>query len=185
LSGSGPHVAYLVRDYLATGQAKAKLLDCDGSLAASLALMVKMSGWQSIDGAISMMQCLGLEQRAISPLIQPMYDMLLKYRTGSGDLSKYADYLIYAAAGASATAVAFDILERCIKEVGVENFSSQAFYDAAIKYKTDGELRKSYPIMGFGQTRRHLGQFFAIWKVNAAEQSFRWIGEWVQSRVEP
>jgi len=185
LSGSAPHIAYLVRDYLATGQTKAKLLDCDGGLSSILAFMVRMNGWQCMDGAISMMQCLGLEERDISPLTQRMYDMLLRYRTGGGDLSKYADHLIYAAAGASATAVAFDILNRCIREVGAENFSSQAYYDAAIKYQTDGELWESYPVMGFSQTRRHLGQLFAIWKVNAAEQSFKWIGEWVETRVQP
>jgi hypothetical protein len=185
LSGSAPHEAYLVRDYLATGQTKAKLLDANGSLCANLAFMVKMNGWQCMDGAISMMLCLGLDERDISPLTQRMYDMLLKYRTGGGDLSKYADYLIYEAAGASTTAVVFDILDRCIKEVGAENVSSQAYYNEAIKYQADDELWKNYPVMGFSQTSRVMGQFYAIWKVNAAEQSYRWIGEWVPSREEP
>ena len=131
------------------------------------------------------MSCLSWADRDKSPLVQRMYDMLLRYRTGGKDISNYADNQAYEGAGASFVAVPFDILDRAVNEVGAQNFNGQAYYDAAIKYKTDGPIWENYPVNGYSETKRTLMDYTALWRINAAEESFKWAGEWLPIMLAP
>ena len=185
ISSQSPQGAYFWRDYLAAGYHKAKVLDPDGSMSSALPFFTAMNGWGPLDGAVWGMSCLSWADRDKSPLVQRMYDMLLRYRTGGKDISNYADNQAYEGAGASFVAVPFDILDRAVNEVGAQNFNGQAYYDAAIKYKTDGPIWENYPVNGYSETKRTLMDYTALWRINAAEESFKWAGEWLPIMLAP
>lgn len=180
-----PQGAYLWRDYLAAGYSKAKVFDPDGSMSSALPFFAAMNGWGPLDGAIYGMSCLSWADRDRSPLVQRMYDMLLRYRTGGGDISNYVDNQAYEGAGSSFVAVPFDILDRAVREVGAGNFNGQAYYEATIKYKTDGPIWENYPVNGYSETKRTLMDYTALWTINAAEKSFTWTGKWLPLILEP
>jgi hypothetical protein len=73
----------------------------------------------------------------------------------------------------------FQILETVIKTTGAENFNPQAFYDAAVQYKTTGPLWEGQPQWSFSETKRYLADDIAIYKFDALAKELVWVdGLW-------
>jgi hypothetical protein len=49
-----------------------------------------------------------------------------------------------------------EVLQQAVKNVGAENFNGQAYYDAALNYKTTSSIWAGCPGFSFSQTRRKL-----------------------------
>jgi hypothetical protein len=75
----------------------------------------------------------------------------------------------------------FDILTAAVAKVGAENFNGQAYYDAAVKYKTVGPMWEGYPQWGFSETKRWLVDDFLLYKLDAKTESLVRIGDWLHS----
>ena len=66
----------------------------------------------------------------------------------------------------------FDILKNAIEEVGAENFTGQAFYDAAGEYTIGGPLFEGYypETWGFTETKRYVVDHALIQEFSAEHQ---------------
>ena len=69
-----------------------------------------------------------------------------------------------------------EILQEAIEEAGAENFDGTAFYNTAIKFKTQWE---GYPELSFTESRRYTPEYCAIWEWSAAEQELVDVSGWV------
>jgi hypothetical protein len=49
-----------------------------------------------------------------------------------------------------------EVLQQAIQNVGAKNFNGQAYYDAALNYKTTSSMWAGCPEFGFSETRRTL-----------------------------
>ena len=67
-------------------------------------------------------------------------------------------------------------MKQATEEVGAENFDGQAFYDAAVKYKTAWE---GYPEWGFGETKRYLINDVQIFEWSAEADDLVRVSDWM------
>lgn len=134
-------------------------------------------GWDAVDR----MLCDGVSAwwNSAAPIVDLAKDILYRYRSGE------AEDLIYAGSsyvGAFVQTYAiFEILKNAIEEVGIENFDSQAYYDAALKYKVTWE---GYPAWSFSETKRYLVDYVDMYEWQREADDLVRVSDWIPIVVE-
>ena len=173
--------------YLAAGHTKAKLIDPDGNIFTMLGAMTDMNGWEPYDKAISMGPVLGWGEREKSVVVQRLWEMLHDYppyKETDAEIERYSTVDLGYVAGGQSIAIVYDILGRALKKAGGQHLG-RAYYDAAVKYKMDTSLWRSYPAWSYTETKHYLAEDMAVFRINATKQSLDWTGEWVPLVEDP
>ena len=139
--------------------------------------LVDQCGYERLDGALA--TNMGLMWNEQNPMVDLAKELLYGYHPEEAEDIIYAGFAYVG--GFNQLTATFHILEEAIDQVGAENFSGQAFYDAAVNYKTNWE---GYPEWGFSETKRYLADHIAIYEFNAEAEDLVWIGGWLPLVLE-
>jgi hypothetical protein len=138
-------------------------------------LLVDQLGYEALDGTLFANESLWWNES--TPIVDLAKELLYRYRPSEAEeiINRGNGYV-----GAVHQVIAiFQILEQAVAEVGAENFNSQAFYDAALKYKTEGPMWEGYPQWGFSQIRRYLTDHIVIYEFSAEAQDLVRVSDWL------
>jgi len=118
-------------------------------------------GWDILDGAYSDSVCPWWTEEGFA-LVDLAKQVLNEYRAGE------AEELIHSGTGyLGGFHNMFEIcqvIQQAVDTVGVDNFDSQAFYDAALAYRTGGEYWVNYPEWSFGPDKRFLADNIRVYE---------------------
>jgi hypothetical protein len=143
--------APFLRDLRAAGS-QATLLDCCGSMGSYQRMYVQMVGWDMLDGCYSTSDSYSWSDSG--PLIDLAKTLVHKYHS-AGEAQDILSSQGYPEPIPMINGI-LEVLQQAVKNVGAENFNGQAYYDAAISYKTTSSLWEGYPEFSFNETRRKL-----------------------------
>jgi len=130
----------------------ATFIDPSAGAASYRGFLVDMLGYGALDGTLTSNSAPFWSDK--TPITDLARELLQRYRPQQAEDVIYAG-LAYVG-GVHNLLNTFQILANAIEAVGPENFSGQAFYDAAITYKTSGTLWEEYPQWEFTETKRYL-----------------------------
>ena len=168
--GANAGVTGFLRDFRARGY-KAKWLSLDAFPSAK-GLALDMCGWEALDGTLSLLPTRWWDEAY--PVVELAEKLLHMYHAGK------AEELIHAGIGYIGSFhgayMFFDILRETVREVGAENFDSQALYDAAVKFRRAYE---GYPEWGFTETKRCAMGRGAIYEWQAKVGDLARITDWL------
>lgn len=145
-------------------------------------LLVDCFGWEPpLDGMIS---------TAVHPwwgeaytMIELAEETLHEYRSGEVEdvIDAGCNYI-----GTFQTWYAIlEILKAAVEEVGAENFDGQAYYNAAVKYRSSGPIWEGYPPdWGFSETRRCWQNHQMIYEWSAEAKDLVRVSDWLPLVVE-
>jgi hypothetical protein len=142
------------------------------SMAANVDLLAKICGWGFLDGSLSPSICLWWNVPA--PVVDLVKSLIDRYRRAEADDIMHS--------GSSYLGVfnnmrsTLEIVAAAVKEMGAENFDGQAFYNAALNYKTNWE---GYPQWGFSETERTLIKDIQIYEWSAEAQDLVRMSDWL------
>jgi ABC-type branched-subunit amino acid transport system substrate-binding protein len=159
-----------VREFRARNK-EAVLVGTD-AVAAAQDSLVKMCGWEDVDGAlVTSFTPLWTEQYS---LVTQAREILYKYRAAIADeiISSGLGYL----GGFHSVYTFFELLRQAVAEVGIQNFNGQAFYNKAVNFSITWE---GYPEWGFTPTTRYTVKHTAIYKFMAVVQSLVRVSGWL------
>jgi ABC-type branched-subunit amino acid transport system substrate-binding protein len=143
--------------------------------------LVDELGYEALDGTLFANESLWWNES--TPIVDLAKELLYRYHDSSE-----AEEIMNAGSGyvgATQQMVAvLEILSQAVAEVGAENFNSQAYYDAALKYKTEGSMWEGYPQWGFSQTKRYLTDHMVIYEFSAEAQDLVRVSGWVPLVLE-
>ena len=143
--------------------------------------LVDQLGWEALDGVLAVNMSLMWNEPV--PVVDFAKTLLHRYHSkGEADSAIYAG-LAYVG-GIQELVAFFQILETAIKAVGAEDFNPQAFYDAAVQYKTEGPLWECHPQWSFSETKRYLADHIAIYKFDASAKDLVWVDGWIPLVLE-
>ena len=176
-SGGYPSI-YLLRDLRAIGS-KAKMIDGVSSMLSYKKLFVDVVGWEGVDGTLTTNESWYWNDS--SPFVDLAKELLQRYRPSQAvEIMDAGGYV-----GPATQVIAiFEVLQQAIQKVGAENFDGQAYFDAAIDYKTTSPIWKGCPQWGFGQTKRYLIDHHALYEFSASEQDVVRITDWLPQLME-
>ena len=139
--------------------------------------LVEKSGWEALDGTLSANVSLYRDQS--TPMVEQAKMILQRYHPG--EVEDILDEGLSYTGGWHNLTAAFEILKQAIEEGGAENFDGQAFYDAAVEYRTTSPMWEGYPEgWGFTETKRYLVNDVTIYEFDAdAEDMVRIIDDWL------
>lgn len=139
---------------------------------------VEKCGWAALDGTLSANVSLYRDQS--TPMVEQAKLVLQRYHSPGEAKAILDEGFSYPGGWHNLTAV-FEILKNAIEEVGAENFDGQAFYNAAVEYRTTSPLWEGYPEgWGFTETKRYLVNDITIYEFNAqAEDLVRITDYWL------
>jgi hypothetical protein len=149
---SGTMLGYLLRDLRSFGS-DAKTIDCLASMGSYRTFYSDMVGWEALDGCYSTSNSFYWTDS--DPIVDLAKTLVQRYHSPSEAEEIIASGNGYVGPAAMMVAI-LEILQQAVKNVGAENFNGQAYYDAAINYKTTSPMWQNYPEFGFSQTRRML-----------------------------
>ena len=141
----------LLRDLRAVGS-QATLLDCEGAAGSFQRMYEQLVGWDMLDGQYSTSNSFAWSDTA-DPIVQLATTLVHRYHSSEAQGLMIGNTYVGPAAMMAAI---LEILQQAVKNVGAENFNGQAYYDAAINYKTTSPLWQNYPQFSFSETRRKL-----------------------------
>ena len=133
---------------------------------------VDKAGWQLLDGVMSTFVTRWWGEPY--PMVELAEDLIYKYRPGQAEDIIWSGQA-YVGSMSSFYPV-FDILRLAIAEVGVENFSGQAYYDTAVKYRVQLD---GFPEWHFGETERNLMHDAAIYGWSAPKKDIVRLSDWL------
>jgi hypothetical protein len=135
-------------------------------------LFVDMLGWELLDGMLTLHPTRWWGDSA--SLVELAENLLNKYHSNEAQqiISDGAGYI----GGFQQIYPMFDILREAIKEVGAKNFDGQAFYNAAIKFKSTYE---GYPTLEFTETARYLGTYHTLYEWSASAKDLVRVTDWI------
>jgi len=138
---------------------------------------VEKSGWEALDGTLSANVSLYRDQS--TTMVEQAKMILQRYHPG--EVEDILDEGLSYTGGWHNLTAAFEILKQAVEEVGAENFDGQAFYDAAVEYRTTSPMWEGYPEgWGFTETKRYLVNDVTIYEFDAdAEDMVRIIDDWL------
>jgi hypothetical protein len=147
-----------------------------GTASSYRGFLVDQLGWEALDGVLTPNMSLMWNEPV--PVVDFAKTLLYRYHSkGEAEATIYAG-LAYVGGIHNLVAV-FQILETVIKTTGAENFNPQAFYDAAVQYKTEGPLWEGQPQWSFSETKRYLADDIAIYRFDASVKDLVWVdGLW-------
>jgi len=141
----------VLRDLRAIGS-QATLLDCIGSMGSYERIDVQMVGWDLLDGQYSTSNSFAWSDPS-DPIVQLATTLVHRYHSSEAQGLMVGNTYV----GPAAMMVAIlEILQQAVKNVGAENFNGQAYYDAALNYKTTSSIWKNYPEFSFSETKHKL-----------------------------
>jgi len=108
------------------------------------------------------------------PMVNLAEDLLYEYRPSEAEDIIWSGQA-YVGSMSSFYPV-FDIFRETIEEVGIENFSGQAYYDTAVKYRVQLD---GFPEWHFGETERNLMHDVAIYEWSAQKQDIVRVSDWL------
>jgi hypothetical protein len=141
----------VLRDLRDSGS-QATLLDCIGSMGSFVRLHVQMVGWDLLDGQYSTSNSFSWSDPS-DPIVQLATTLVHRYHSSEAqELMAGNSYV----GPATMMVGILEVLQQAVENVKAENFNGQAYYDAALNYKTTGSLWQNYLEFGFSETRRKL-----------------------------
>jgi hypothetical protein len=162
-----------VRDFQARGYTTTYI---GGSAMTSFrGFIVDFCGWEALDGALTTSVCPWWnEESAIVDLAEALLD---RYRPDEAEDMIHAGtgYL----GGVHNMLEILEIVQAAVEEVGAENFDSQAFYDAAMNYRTAGPMWAGYPEWSFTETKRYLADHVMIYEWSAEAEDLVAVSGWL------
>jgi ABC-type branched-subunit amino acid transport system substrate-binding protein len=150
---SGTMWASFVRDLRAAGS-QATVLDCLASIGAYTKLYSQQLGWDLLQGQYSTANNLQWNETS-SPIVQLATTLVNRYHSGGEAQDIIASGNSYVGVAFMVTGI-LEVLQQAIQNVGAKNFNGQAYYDAALNYKTTSSMWAGCPEFGFSETRRTL-----------------------------
>ena len=63
--------------------------------------------------------------------------------------------------------------------MGAENFNAQAFYNAAMKFKTEGPIWEGYPEWNFTEARKYLPTDLFVYEYSAEAEDLVRVSDWL------
>ena len=174
-SGSGFAIPYILRE-LRAKDSKARLIDATGSVGSFKGFYVDLVGWKVIDGTLFTNQSIYWNES--TPIVDLVKELLYQYRPSE------AEEIINAGVGYVGAAhqmiAILEVLQQAIQKVGAENFDDgQAFFDAALSYRTASSMWEGYREWGFGQTKRYLMDHNVIYEFSAEAQDLVRVTDWL------
>jgi hypothetical protein len=149
----------LLRDLREFGS-EAKLLDCSGGMSSFAKVLVQLVGWDMLDGCYSTAQSYTWSDSA--PIVDLARTLANRYHS-EGEAQEILGVGGYAYVGPAHQLVPMlEVLQQAVKNVGAENLNGQAYYDAAIDYKTTSSMWSGCPEFSFSETRRKLIDYTLI-----------------------
>ncbi|MBM4463754.1 MAG: ABC transporter substrate-binding protein [Chloroflexi bacterium] len=149
---SGTMLGYFLRDLESVGS-NATVIDCLASMGSYRKFYADLVGWDVLDGCYSTSNSFYWTDS--DPIVDLAKTAVHRYRSSSEAAEIIAAGQGYVGVAAMLVTI-FEILQQTVEKVGAENFSGQAYYDAAKKYKTTSPMWQNYPEFGFGETKRLL-----------------------------
>jgi hypothetical protein len=139
--------------------------------------LVDTFGWEPLDGWLS--TSIGKWWTEHSGMVGLANELLYKYRVGQAEDIVYQG-MGYVGGFHNVYAI-LEVFKKAIEEVGAENFNGQAFYDAALNYRTTWE---GYPQWGFSETKRYLIGDVQVFEWNAEAKDLVRLSDWLPAVVE-
>lgn len=168
-----PALPYLfMKDFRAAG-GESKFLGTDPPLA-FLREIGEMGLWDDIDGSLFIRSSRWYNETG------PIIDITNQLLSENHSEEKAAEIREQGVAyiGVKQNYLMLDIVRKAVKEVGAENFDSQALYDAAISWQYEYEGITDF--MSFTQTERIPTHYYAVYETRGSEQDvFRLHEEWL------
>jgi hypothetical protein len=148
-----------------------------GCQAGMVGFMVKLFGWEFLDGWLTTSICLWWNQP--SPVVDFVKGILDRYRPGEAEdiMREGTGYL----GVSNDIRTTLQILAAAAEQVGAENFDGQAFYNAALNYKTNWE---GYPQWSFSETERILVKDAQVYEWSAEAQDLVRMSDWLPFATE-
>jgi len=174
IEAKGYPMGPFIREFQSRGY-RARFFDV-GTASSYRGFLVDQLGWEALDGVLTPNMFLMWNEN--DPVVDFAKTLLYRYHS-KAEVEK----TIYAGGayvgGIRELVAVFQIVETAIKAVGAENFSPQAFYDAAVHYKTTGTLWEGQPQWSFSETKRYLADDIAIYKFDASVKDLVWVDGWI------
>lgn len=139
--------------------------------------LVDMFGWKPLDGWLT--TSIGGWWSEGSAMVNLAKELLYKYRQGEAEGIIHQG-MGYVGGFHNAYAI-LEVLKKAVEEVGAKNFDGQAFYDAALKYKTAWE---GYPQWGFSETKRYLIGDVQVFEWSAKAKDLIRVSDWLPVVME-
>jgi hypothetical protein len=169
-------MASFIKAYQDVGYSGATFIDPSMGAASYRGYFVDLIGYERLDGTLTSNSSPFWSDD--TPIVNLAKELLERYRPGQAEEVIYAG-LAYCG-GVQNMVCTFQILINAIEAVGgAENFDGQAFYDAAVKFKTGGPLFEGYPQWEFTDTKRYLVDSVIISEFSASAQDLVSISGWI------
>ena len=153
----------------------ATFIDPSAGAASYRGFLVDMLGWEGLDGTLTSNSAPFWTDD--TPIVRLARQLLELYRPGQAEDVIYAG-LAYVG-GVHNLLNAFQILANAVEAVGAENFDGQAYYDAAIKFKTSGPMWEGYPQWEFTETKRYLVNSLIVSEFSAEVEDLVNLSGWL------
>lgn len=145
-----------------------------------LGFLRDMCGWEALDGMLTSLNSRTWHEPY--PIVDLAKEFLYRYRPGEAE--KVIDSGTIYIGGFQGAYALLEILQQAIEGVGAEDFDGQAFYDAAVRYKTAGAIWEGYPEWGFTETKRYLVDHVGVYEWSAEAGDMVRVSDWLSSEVE-
>jgi ABC-type branched-subunit amino acid transport system substrate-binding protein len=161
---------------------KATLLDCCGSMGGFLTTYVQLVGWDLLDGQYSTANSFYWTDTA-SPIVQLAETLVQRYHSAREAQELIGGGNAYEGPAFMLTGI-LEILQQAVKNVGAKNFNGQAYYDAALNYKTTSSMWAGCPEFSFSETRRKLMDHSLITGFEKDVQNYVTLSDWLPDIVD-
>jgi ABC-type branched-subunit amino acid transport system substrate-binding protein len=179
---SGAMFAALLRDLRAAGS-QATLLDCEGGMGSFQTMYAQLVGWDLLDGQYSTANSFYWTDTA-SPIVDLATTLVHRYHSAGEAQDIISGGNAYVGPAFMMTGI-LEVLQQAVKNVGAENFNGQAYYDAALNYKTTSSIWGGCPEFSFSQTRRKLMYHSLITEFKGGSvQNYVTLSDWLPDLVD-
>ena len=137
-----------------------------------------MVGWDMLDGCYSTANSFYWTDTA-NPIVQLAATLVHRYHSAGEAQDIIASGNSYVGPAFMMTGI-LEVVEQAVNNVGAENFNGQAYYDAALNYKTTSSMWTGCPEFSFSQTRRKLMDHSLITKFEGGDvKNYVTVSDWL------
>jgi len=138
-------------------------------------LMLDAFGYEATDGWLSALSCRWWTESF--PVVDLAKQLLGQYRSEQAADIMYAGNSYVGVVGNYYSFL--EIAKQAVEKVGAEQFDGQAFYDAALAYKTEGSFWQGYAQWGFTETRKYMVPYVHVYEWDAESKDMVCISDWL------